>query len=562
MMGLHAKKNANKGPAPKSPAIKTLISKRKQKQQRVTRKIDPLKQHRREYHWHPSSAHHGTSLVASHSSDFHVSNSSHKQPPGVLEDMEGGGDMEGGMEGGLPSMPMQEVKYGDPDVEVLCDQGHTLDGVPGGQFFFTMRCRSTGEFTNANYKCEVPKFSVAGRATDAQNGRITLKEAKAVFSQEGNVVATAYTDASGYYHALVPNGPTKLEFTKTGYISQTKMLLISSSIRAGQGADGALSKVLPADGWRVVVTWDKKSSDIDSHTYFGDSETKHAYWPYSRRSVSAPGTGGIEVDLDRDDVSGYGPETTTFKGVGKCTSKGKCLIKFRIKNYSYRSRALGASNVKITLYNAASVHSKYEIPQEVGSSKWHNVFTLDASVGANPVVHAGDFSLPPYVTKSRIGYQNWWGSLDYSTWSKIRTGGILRGLYTTGGNEIYNIEAGHYYKVQNWKEMHCKNENWWGSFDRKGWSTCGASHYLAGFYRTGSSRDRNHGTYQLEEAWCCKIGGLEGYGTCQDQGILQNRGWSECQPINGQPSVMTGLYRSSRGDIRGIEKARCCTLPN
>jgi len=351
---------------------------------------------------------------------------------------------------------------------------------------------------------------------------------------------------------------------KAGYITQEKAVTVTRTIKAGQGADASLSKVLPADGWRAVVEWDANSRDVDSHTYFGAGGGKHVYWPSSKRSYTAPGTGGIKVVLDRDDVSGFGPETTTFLNVGKCTVKGNCLIKFKVKNYSYRDHPLGESNVKVVLYNADKVHSTYTVPASVsdGSSEkylYHPIFTIDATED-NVVVHQGDFILPPFITTSQTGSQNWWGSLDYSTWSTIPTGSVMYGMYTTGGNRIYNIEMAKYYKVQGWDSWLSKSANWWGSFDRAGWSLCEDGWFLSGFYRTGHMRDWNQGTYQIEMGKCVRPKEYGGYGTCNEQSILQSRGWTQCGLIDGQPSAIVGLWRSNSGDIRGIDKAKCCTF--
>jgi hypothetical protein len=391
-----------------------------------------------------------------------------------------------------------------------------------------------------------------------------LKKARIQFTRGEEILADVDTDASGYYTAMIPQGDVTLTASKSGYINQVKQLVVTSSIRRGQGADVALSKVLPPGSWRAVVSWDKRSRDIDSHTYFGPGESKHAYWPSRYRRMTAPMTGGIGVDLDRDDVNGFGPETTTFKNVGKCKEKGNCLIKFKIKNYSRRDKALGDSGVKIVLYNGNSVHSTYEIKPEIGTaapSHMTPIFTIDSSEDATQIVHEGDFKLPKFITHSKKGDQNWWASLDRQMWSELPPGSALQGLYTTNGNRIFNIEMGRYYKVQNWKNLRCKNQNWWGSFDREGWSTCDSGYYLAGFFRTGHMWDWNQGTYQIEEGKCCKFD-EGGYGECQEQDFFGSPGWSNCKDINGQPSAMVGLWRSGANDIRGIDKVKCCTFPN
>eukprot|EP00746_Dinoflagellata_sp_MGD_P164722 gnl/MRDRNA2_/MRDRNA2_93532_c0_seq1.p1 gnl/MRDRNA2_/MRDRNA2_93532_c0~~gnl/MRDRNA2_/MRDRNA2_93532_c0_seq1.p1 ORF type:complete len:1002 (+),score=176.74 gnl/MRDRNA2_/MRDRNA2_93532_c0_seq1:161-3007(+) len=462
-----------------------------------------------------------------------------------------------------PEPQIGEVKYKDPDVEVMCKEGYTLDGIPNGRFWFTMRCTSQGTFTNTDLKCERPKFTIQGIATDAQSARIVLKKARIQFTEGDKIVADVDTDASGYYTAMVPQGAVTLTASKSGYINQVKQLVITSSIRRGQGADVALSKVLPPGQWRVVVSWDKRSRDVDSHTWFGPGDSKHVYWPSRFRRITAPQTGGISVDLDRDDVNGFGPETTTFKNVGKCKIKGNCLIKFKIKNYSYRDKALGDSGVKIVLYNGNSVHSKYEILPDVGQAKpgyIEPIFTIDATEGATKIVYEGEYSYPKYITEAKMGTQNWWATLDRQMWSSLPPGSILQGLYTTNGDRIFNIEMGAYYKVQNYRSMRCHNENWWASFDREGWSSCPNGEFLAGFFRTGHMWDGNAGTYQIEEGKCCKADD-GGYGECQEQDFFKTGGWSKCEKINGQPSAMVGLWRSGENSIRGIDKVKCCTFP-
>ena len=48
----------------------------------------------------------------------------------------------------------------------------------------------------------------------------------------------------------------------------------------------------------------------------------------------------------------------------------------------------------------------------------------------------------------------------------------------------------------------CSDANWWGSFDRQGWSTCEEStEYLTGLWR--NDRESGDPIYLLEEARCC-----------------------------------------------------------
>ena len=50
----------------------------------------------------------------------------------------------------------------------------------------------------------------------------------------------------------------------------------------------------------------------------------------------------------------------------------------------------------------------------------------------------------------------------------------------------------------------CRTATDWGrSFDKKGWSNCGNTEYVTGFYRN-TNRGNNDQIYLLEHAKCCK----------------------------------------------------------
>ena len=50
----------------------------------------------------------------------------------------------------------------------------------------------------------------------------------------------------------------------------------------------------------------------------------------------------------------------------------------------------------------------------------------------------------------------------------------------------------------------CTNKNWWLSFDKQGWSTCGNDKlFITGFYRNVLDSYDKDQIYRLEEAKCC-----------------------------------------------------------
>jgi len=284
-----------------------------------------------------------------------------------------------GAVGSLTAVVPETVKFRDPDMLVVCNEGFTLGGMVGADTEYNIRCESTGRFTRATDQCREPRVSVEGEVTDAQSASKKLSGVTVKFYKRNEVVGTTTSDWSGRFSSLVPTGDIRITGEKDGYIEQSLVVHVGGQIRKGQGADLALSKEMPAGSWRVVLTWAEHSRDLDSHTYFGNNRDKHVYYPSSAREKSAY---GVDVVLDRDDTDGFGPETTTFSNVGQCTAgKTKCLLVFKVKNYTPQDGELCESEGVVTVYVGNSVAAKYQIEPGCGvtSNDYLAIFTLDAS---------------------------------------------------------------------------------------------------------------------------------------------------------------------------------------
>lgn len=280
-------------------------------------------------------------------------------------------------------MEEEVIRFGDPELDYVCDAGFTLGGTAGGDREFGLQCEADGDFSSAPNQCAEPRVSVSGQISDAQNAQRLLSGVTVTFRKNGVVVSTTTSDRSGRYTANVPMGLLAITGAKAGYIDQHLDLNVAGRVRQGQGADLALSAVLPPGAYRVVLTWGAHSRDLDSHTYFGSGLSTHVYWPSSRRHFVAPGTGGLEATLDRDDVDGYGPETTSFANVGQCTTPGRCLLKFKVKNYSYNDGEICNSQAVITVYRGDTTLATFQIQPGCGTTRnnYHTVFTLDSTRG-------------------------------------------------------------------------------------------------------------------------------------------------------------------------------------
>jgi len=453
------------------------------------------------------------------------------------------------------------VHFGDAALRVKCHAGFTVGGSAGGLTSFYMSCEADGTFTNTAKQCLKPKYPVSGEATDAQDGDVKLEEVKLVFTQNGTVVATAFTNYIGRYSVSLGEGTYDVSSTKAGYIELISTLTVTGPISVGGAADVALRKMLEPGSWSAIVTWGPHSADIDSHSFFGAGYATHVYWPSSKRHFSAAGTGGITVDLDRDDVNGFGPETTTFMNVGKCSAaqRGACLIKFKVKNYTPQDGDLGASSVKIKLYSGLLAggqgETNYAVPTSVGSKLWHTIFTIDSRTEK---VYPGENHEPPYLSTT-TKKQNWWATLDYATWAKVSPGYVVTGLYKTGAGQMAKLEEAHAQKVEGvttaMVAASTVDMNIGGT--EAAWAACPANQFLQGLLRTGSLEDRSvEGMQQLKSFQCASITGISAYGACEEM-VFASSGYTDC-PAG---SAVTALHRGP-GASADFDKMRCCAFPD
>lgn len=123
--------------------------------------------------------------------------------------------------------------------------------------------------------------------------------------------------------------------------------------------------------YRIVLTWGEAPRDLDSHLEGEINGAKfHVY--YSNKTFAYKNE--IIAQLDIDDTSSYGPETTTitFKDYGG-------NFEFYVVDYTNRnnsqSDAMSKSSAKVQVYKGSELIQTYIIPKEQKGTKW-SVFTL------------------------------------------------------------------------------------------------------------------------------------------------------------------------------------------
>lgn len=209
-----------------------------------------------------------------------------------------------------------------------------------------------------------------GIITDIFNNPVAnmdIKFRKGLNAKDGEVVGTATTDADGRYFIYLPAGiyTGELGGENTNYIRSYLIGVAASNVK-NENENFTAIEIPKESETRIVLTWGLNPRDLDSHLIGpGVSEGQFHTW-YAEKEYYADGV--KIVDLDWDDVTSYGPETTTIRQdvVG--------TYKFYVHNYSGES-AMTASGAKIEVIRGTDWEhpTVYNVP-EGGSERYWIVF--------------------------------------------------------------------------------------------------------------------------------------------------------------------------------------------
>jgi septal ring factor EnvC (AmiA/AmiB activator) len=156
---------------------------------------------------------------------------------------------------------------------------------------------------------------------------------------------------------------------------------------------------------------------------------------------------------------------------------------------------------------------------------------------------------------------NWWSSFDRKGWSTCGAGMLLTGLWRNdrGCEAIYCLEQVECARpceggAERLSLDSCYHADWWSSFDREGWSLCQWDYYMAGLWRNDCQS-----LYCIELALCCRIAGGV-YNFCDNTSwwsSFDNKGWSR---VRDQRQFIVGFYRSVGHRLSNLEEVRGCSF--
>lgn len=223
--------------------------------------------------------------------------------------------------------------------------------------------------------------TASGYAKDATTAYgisgITINVRNGLNNTSGNILQTLVTNNNGYYKTNnLPAGNYTFEFVDnrnvaTKYSSTVINVAIIANVNLTD-KDATMVNVAGMSGKiRVVLTWGANPSDLDSHLYMDSGKNGsydyHVY--YGKKTLN-------NAMLDVDDITSYGPETTTI------TIKSNTIYHYGIYNYSGGgSSVLSNSDAKVMVYIGESGTPLYTFNVPNGNGRYWNIFSYNSDTG-------------------------------------------------------------------------------------------------------------------------------------------------------------------------------------
>lgn len=278
-------------------------------------------------------------------------------------------------------------------------------------------------------------YGFEGRIIDVNNqsvSNVTIHFRKGLGVTTGNIDGTVVTDDNGYYFANLSPGIYTGQLVKSGFIT-TYVVGVSLSTHKNIGQDATAIKIPAADEIRIVLTWDKKPLDEDSHLLgpTPDGVGFHTYFSDIKYTYNEQ----LYADLDHDDTNSYGPETTTIR------KRVDGTYTFYVHNYSRNgsddTETLSASGAKVEVYNGDNATPVKVYNIQVGDYKelYWNVFNMTVDGSNLTFEDKNELTFnPPTGTRYLPNYEafnieNHPGADDFVKVGQLSVGDIIS-LYT------------------------------------------------------------------------------------------------------------------------------------
>ncbi|MDX8045580.1 carboxypeptidase regulatory-like domain-containing protein [Gracilibacillus sp. S3-1-1] len=240
---------------------------------------------------------------------------------------------------------------------------------------------------------------VSGVITNAVTGdgvqEVNIDIRRGKNTTEGEVIKTIKTAEDGSYEVELPGGNYTMTLEADGFIStNANILSIGGEEKSEQNATISPSGLL-AEDLRVVLTWGENPRDLDSHITGPreDGGRFHVYYSAKEYIDSVN-----NVNLDRDDIHSYGPETIT---VIKQLQQG--TYTYAVHNYTGRYLTednqfdLSNSEATVRIYKGDQLLETYNVPVNQPGNSWRVFEIRDGEiVQINQVETIDNWRSPDY----------------------------------------------------------------------------------------------------------------------------------------------------------------------
>ena len=192
-------------------------------------------------------------------------------------------------------------------------------------------------------------------------------------AKAGSPVASVTSGGNGTYSVSLLCGAYTAYVSKDGY-KTGKMVAFSVGEKTTGNQNCSITPNLPEGQVRIVLEWGASPSDLDSHLV-NKTQNIHIFFPDDTKKAVVQGR---EVaNLDVDDTSSYGPETTTIlkQLPGKYTFY---VHDYTNKEVRQNAKYMARSGATVTVYVGDQDPIVFRVPDREGTL-WE-VFSLENGV--------------------------------------------------------------------------------------------------------------------------------------------------------------------------------------
>jgi hypothetical protein len=183
------------------------------------------------------------------------------------------------------------------------------------------------------------------------------------------VTITSETNGTFLISDVEP-GTYTLIAEKDGYTDAP--IMVNSVGGETKSYEHSMSPVVAQGEIRIILSWGETPLDLDSHLYTPEIEgtAYHVNWTDMGSLTAAP-----YVNLDRDDVESYGPETITIK------QSFEDVYSYKVHNYS-GTPSMTRSGAVVKVFDETGLLVTVNIPAVLpGDGLWWDVLRYDGATG-------------------------------------------------------------------------------------------------------------------------------------------------------------------------------------